>query len=173
MKKILFLILFTYSISSFAFMDFLFKKDIQNPLEITTFEARLSWLLENDDDFKAYYKEIQEEQAKKDQENRKVLDDLEKERIEAETTNPEEIYRKKMAEKQKHQDEINAKQRKIEAEVLKKWVYIEGKFINIEDEKRRKEQEKKDIEETERIRQFQMEEGLKLAPKGKKFLFFE
>jgi regulator of replication initiation timing len=173
MKKILFLIFISYSIQSVAFMDFLFKKEVPNPMEITTFEARLSWLLANDDDFKSYYKEMQEEQAKKDLENKKVLDDLEKERLEAENTNPEEIYRKKIIEKQKQQDEINAKQRKIEAEVLKKWIYIEGKFVNIEEEKRKKEQEKKDYEETERVRKFQMEEGLKLAPKGKKFLFFE
>jgi hypothetical protein len=173
MKKIILLIIITYSCNSFAFLDFIFKKDVPNPMEISTYDERLSWLLTNDSDFKEYYNELQKEQEKKDAENKKVLDDLEKERLEAQNTNPEDLYKKRMAARQRQQDEINAKQRKIEAEVLKKWVYIEGKFVNMEQEKAKKEQEKKDAEETERVRKFQMEEGLKLAPSGKKFQFFD
>lgn len=173
MKKMILFIIIFYSVQSFAFLDFLFKKDVPNPMELQTHEERLNWLLTYDQDFKSYYDEMKKEQEKKDAENQKILDDLEKERIEAQNYSPEEIYKKKLAERQKKQQELNDRQRKIEADVLKKWVYIKDQFVNIDDEKRKKEQEKKDAIETERIRQFQMEEGLQLAPKGKKFHFVD
>lgn len=171
MKRLILCFFLITSFSSNAAFFGLFGP--KNPLEITDYDERIQWLKDNDRDFQNYLKEKEAEQKEIEDHNKKILAKLDEEFKEAQTMTPEVYQERRLALRKQKQDQLNRNQMEIEQKAMKSWVVINNKFVNIEEEKRKKEQEEKEQKEMERVRKFQKEEGLDVTPIGSVLKIFE